>query len=1089
MVLAKIDIDLTLGTTTQKRHYRHFFLNSGSTKLQEDVDSTKITSYDYSNTITVNKDTDYVLNYMILNDYTAIGLSLLNTAIDTPALIIHLPDFIFDRSLHNISIRVADNGGKQYILIETILQSNRIIYANLPLNMQFSLQEESISNFCQIFYPYDFQIRQPISINCVSDDLTIVTLKDGGLLSLIKHYSVKGGPNFEYETILFNDNTYLHSLTEKFFFFKKNKHNNGNSIANSANSRTGKLENFLNDNCIVSMSYLHGCEKLLTLSASLELKVWDMKHNRNVLILQEKLISIDTKNNGDSMFVNLGTYLCCLESKDQNNLVYLLVYLPIRNGVFQLYQLSGVENDKVSMDLYKEIDSTMDNKSTWSLIDLRLKYLLDSNTNNNIENLEFYVLWKNNTSCKLELWNNNNEWIKSISNKTIVDTFSPLGFTSINYNNDIRTALLNLKAQYGTYLFNYASNEIYNDDDDDDDDDDNNNTNSNNNNNNNNNNDERIIQLESLLKQLKRVIFEPSSLAFYSNDIPIINNLSDFPYFSVYKWDSINVKDDQLTNYLGIVQNFIKILPFNEICQTISKDFIAMVQNDTPISSGFDDLVVRRDLKKYVNQGALDRFVNELSKIDDFISVLNNLIENYIHNTTQTRAGLISSILPNTLDTSLILESLNRSVIQLNELILKILFTFTVLEFDYNLLKSHIGKLLKMHYMTELWLTLYKLDKSELIMVLFHQYSQYGHGFVINNGMDSLINITEYLFSQLIDYSNFEPVFYKLYCKKLSSGNNTVTKTNEALDFNYFVGTPFSLNNSMAQQYLLGLLQYKCANYDQCYEIMTTKNKTLCEFKLPSIISRNLPAWSKSLIGSSGNASKFKDSIFFYELSLLFYKASNYTNSLKCIKKSIAISSLKEIEQEQGETKSNAPANFKKNQIKHYIDVLSIFDNFKEIMDVLILNSNDYTAIDDDSRYKYYEKLLLNHDLFYQTIIDLSLSDELILPLKDYNMIDNLLLLTKDRNCNLLLTNTGEITGTNTKFQDYLKVFNFRLSNENTRKAVEIMYEYYQMGDESNSEYRENARTLIVNILSSYKNEKDRWFLDSKGQIILLKDL
>ncbi|AMD20849.1 HDR107Cp [Eremothecium sinecaudum] len=976
---------------------------------------------DYSNTLLLSNG-DH-LAYFFSNDYTVLSLYPLSDAITGKTLIIHLPHSPFNQhytfTIHEVN---------QEIVIGLILKTG------LFLNFQFSLDYvlNRITSIPKKWYtvlnPYDFTVRVPNYLYRADENLSIVFLRDGGLLGLQK-VNVNESGDYDLHPVLFNDNSYFQSFT-KFF----SKSDNSDLVVN----------------CIIYQERF-----LVTLTENCKIRVWDLRARSIVM----QLDLINDAQNKHRKYDSMGPYLSLLGD-------LLMVFLPVGNGAFQLFEL-GIDSGgliAVTTKTKHPVPTNLLASSIWSLVDIKLVKPLELGLESS--SIQLVVLLKSNTSIKLQILNfiddslNNYEWIET-SNKSLQDLLKEQDLLTDGHTNK---ALLNLQSHYTPALYNNAQQMlsangiIFSADQP--------------------NNQEYLTNLESILKDLKKHYDEPSSLSLYQGEIIVVNTLHLYNH-SVYKINSnlesiyydladetsLNTNSDQLSTFLEVVDGFVSTISF-DIVQKIGDQLRGIMVHEfddkMPLKDKFT-AIFRNCLEHQFQASNLKKLFSELTSLD-VVSILNNLIQNHLI-ASQGSSPFIDSVDFNNFVSVTILESVHQRILIENKFITDILLIFTLLDFDYTIFDKQLHFLLKTHYNHSLWLHLYNLDKSILVSEIFAATSKYGYGSIISNYSD-LLHYTNRILNYISDLPvDRNPLLIASYKKWIINpkGGNGLNNRNSSL-FLETLHSNFYIRDDPVHQFMIGLSYYQCGYYEDSY-IFLSKLGDMDLERLPPclqlLVNEPQHPWHNLLTSLQ---EKNKASAYYYQLSKLFSDVMSYSHALKAIKRSINLSGEQQLSED-----------FKMMQLTQYVDTLIIFSEFEEILDVLTL---EQSTLNREVRAKYYSKLLsdqMHKDNFIATLFRLCSKSQntLFLPMDDYFIIDQLLQSQLDT----------------ASWTTYKRLYCYRMLNHQERDAAQILYDYIVRAN--NVEMKENCYWLIINVLSSFSDPKDQWIINSAshGQILYLTDL
>lgn len=970
---------------------------------------------DYSNTIRLLND-EYIC-YQFSHEYSVLSLYSLSAATAGKTIVIQLPEHMLNM-YHTFTIREIDDE----LVLELILRDGLYLVLYFPLNCILDGAAETPENWFTVLNPYDFTVRRPLYAYSVSASSTIIFLEDGGLLGLTKSKNERG--EHEVTPVLFNDNSYLQSLTKMFFL------------------RRNPSQNFNVASCIVYRD-----RYLLTLTQNCKLRVWDLKHQTAVF---EKDLAVNEKHQNKA-YETIGQFMSLYEDK-------LAIFLPFDNGMFQLWDLRLDAQGHIALNPGPTYSSNLSSSSIWSLVDMKLTKPLDSNCFSGYMNL--VVLWRSNSVTKLQVLNlisedlQQHQWLEAV-NQSLMDLRADLNLLT---NGDTDRALMNLKSHYTPALYKRAQSTLsesgillspespYN--------------------------HEYLLNLESVLKDLKKRNDEPSSLTLYHGEIIMVNSLSLYSH-ALYKTNSrlesifYNLNEEQsskddLGDYLRTIEGFASTLS-SQVLFEVSEAFLDMVTSSFPSEIPIKDKLTEiytRHLDGNFHMANLRKLFEELSRLD-VIKILNIFIDNHLQK-EGNEEPLIDSIIPNKLVNVALLESTHQAILVQNNLVLKALLIFAFMDFDYSIFQPQIKTLLSLHYKQCLWISLYQLDKNLLASEVFARTSKFGNGYKIKTYSDWSMSSTIVLNEIYNMPVSPNPLFIESFDKFVMSGTKSSKLCNSYLRV---VQQRFYIHSNVAHEFMLGLSYFMCGMYDLSFEFLQKHPypETLpLEFpdRLYMPLQEDGHLW-RDVIGSF--KLPYKHSAYYFNLSKLFSVANSFEYALKCVKKSIKLSS----EQREAEE----PLDFKKAQLVQYLKTLIVFSNYEEILDVLRCS---FETLPGDVRAAYYKQILtsLQHrEAFFAKLLTLCRdSSGAFLPVDDYKILDEILL--------------EEVS--KTSWETYKRLYSFRLINDHDRAAAEILYHYVIHGE--SVDIKKKCLLLIINILSSFNSDGDRWIL-AGGNPVTLRDV
>lgn len=968
---------------------------------------------DYANSIILSNKEHLV--YQFSHNYSILSIYPLKDTIDGKTVIIHFPDKSLNQNYTTTSNEID---GK--INFDLILANGILLNISIPLDFIFT-RTSKLTKWYKLLNPYDFSVRLPHYLYSVNKDYKVVFLNDGGLLGLKKR--MVGLDDYELQPVLFNDNSYIQSFAR---FFSKNDFHYHNVVACTLFHETF----------------------LITLTQNCKLKIWNLRTSS--MDVQHDFFENGKQNY--RIYDMMGPYLSLFDN-------FLAVYLPFGSGEFQFFELV-IKETQISLHLRQKINTNLSTSSIWSLVDIKLSKSLNLNFESTFLNL--VILWKSNTVVKLQILNlrdkysDSYEWIESNS-VALVDLEDTCDILTTG---NTEAALLNLKSRYSPLLYEEAQ-KILNENDillgtDDS------------------TSSQYLKNLESILKSLKKQFDEPCSLALYHDKMIMVNTMHLYNH-SFYKINStlenfyygINdpLMDGQLENYLKIINGFASILS-TDTMNKLSRNFLDVINHKIDKQLSLKEQLTQIFFTCIENQfqlGNLKKLFEELSTLD-LIKIIDDLIVNYLQHPIQVDTTMIDSLSFDNFAGIVTLESVHYQIIIQKKLILQTLLIFTLLDFDHTIFHNQLDFLLKLHYNQSLWIRLYQLDKSLLLSEIFSATSKYGYGSKLIAYSDLSTyssNISNYV-SKLSSQNN--PLFLSLYEKWIL--NNKSTDSTLILKF---LIEPFFIRDNQLYEFMYGLALLKCGEYDDAYFFLS--KYAYCE-----IISNSLPDFLKN-IGQDSNHPwnkllssfdlPYKEIAYYFYLSCLFSGNMSYANALKCIKKSINISvkSMHDI----------LPDTFKVLQLRQYLDVLIVFSEFKEVLEVLRIEQSTLSEL---IREEYYTLLLSDvkySEKFTSTLFHIceDTKDGVFLSMEDFMIVDKVLMRRVDHS----------------NWSTYKKIFAFRFLNLHKRTAAEVLYDYIMHG--SDMHIKKKCYLIIINVLSTFKCDSDKWILakTSKGNIITMKDL
>lgn len=795
-------------------------------------------------------------------------------------------------------------------------------------------------------------------------------------------------------------------------------------------SFTRMFSKYDNHNSAVVSAELLNDKYLVTLTNDATIKIWD-------LTTYQLNAHFDLKEKNQQVnYGAAGKYMIICGS-------LLFVYLPAGNGSFQVIQLENTHSSRISFKpLNVNIPLNLSSYSIWSLIDIQLvKSSIVKQSG-----LNLVLLWKRNTVTKLQLLSfedslcSSYKWIDG--NSTYLSDL--LDDSDLITNGNMEKALLNLKSHYSQSTYDDAQKIL-------------------NKNNvmvqiNDPHNQDYLNNLEALLKELHKQYQEPSTLTILDDEIIVVNSLHMY-HHSTYKLDSqletifFNIFErkepsSQLELFLNILHGFSTTIT-SETLNKISEKFLDMVNGSINPSLSLKNkitIVFQDCLTNGFQSANLSKLLENLNSID-VVEVLSE----FIH--CDLKVGAFSVI--DLLDTDIFLsvlsmESLKQTLSIMDKFIIDILLVFTIVDINYEVFAEKLSKLITLHFNISLWLQVYQIDKLLAISETFGHVTKYNYGAQLKSYSD-ITDFTTLMVGFVKNSPTAEPpIFTRAFSDFILNGEDLTC----AKQFLHFVAKPYHVSKDPVEELLYALSLFKCNEYDASIEIFLA-NDFSDELSLPKYLEvTENHVWYNLL-----HAINTKDKpAYYYELSVLCSKASSYANALKTIKKSISLDGTRA------------------DQLIQYLDTLIVFGDYKEVLDVLRLEQK---VLDISLREKYYYTLLSDQkysEMFTATLLqecyNANISNgSILLCVSDYKIIASIL--------------SSQVSLTD--WNSYKKLFSFRILNQHERKACEELYDYVLFG--SNDEVKEKCLLLISNVLKTFSDAKDQWFISYPGQIIHLHEL
>ncbi|CDO95410.1 unnamed protein product [Kluyveromyces dobzhanskii CBS 2104] len=963
----------------------------------------KISSVEYNKLLQL-KEVDEELSIQWCNNYTVLSIYSMKKTFSRKTLYIHFPQPLLNKNF--TAVAYQSNNGCNSLCFDLILKDGIFINISLPIDFIISKnpRDEYPDNWLKVLNAYDFSVRPPQCLFHVNDEFSVVFLKDGGLLGL-KRIPLEVLNDFELQPVLFNDSSYFQSFTRMF-----SRYDNHNSAVVSAE--------LLNERYLV------------TLTNDATIKIWD-------LITYQLSVHFDLKEKNKQVnYGVVGKYMAIREN-------LLIVYIPAGNGSFQIIQLQNDPSAKINFKpLNVNIPVNLSSYTVWSLIDIEL---IRSSSIEQPE-LNLVLLWKSNTVTKLQLLSfqdssfNNYNWI-DCNNTYLPDLMED---SDLLTNGNMEKSLLNLKAHYSQSTYIDAQSIL-----------------------NQNNvviqmndlqNQEYLTNLEALLKELHKQYQEPSTLTVIGDGIVVINSLQMY-HHSTYKLDSklesiffkISERKEpstQLESFLNVLHGFSTTISSDTLIK-VSAKFLDLVNGsiDPALSLKEKMTVVFQDcLLNGFQSVNLSKLLENLNSID-VLEVLSDFITGDLN----IRSSSVIDLLDTDVFSSVIsMESLKQTLLVMDKFIMDILLVFTIVDINYEMFTEKLNVLMELHFNISLWIQVYQIDKALAISEIFKYTSKYGHGVQLGSYED-VTNYTTLMVDTVRSFSiNEPPLLTKAFCEFILN-NDDLTYANQFL---HYVARPYHISNNPIEELLYALSLLKCAEYDTSMEIFF-KHDFSDELYLPKCLEVPEDHVWHSLFRTIGSKDK---SAYYYELSVLYSKASSYANALQTIKKSISLDGSRA------------------HHLLQYIDTLIVFGDYNEVLDVLRLEQE---LLETELREKYYKRMLTDQkcsEMFtatlFQSCYEANVSnDSILLSVTDYKIIASILL--------------SQVTLSN--WNSYKKLFSFRILNQHERKACEVLFDYVLFGPDN--EVKEKSLLLISNVLKTFSDASDQWFISSTGQIIHLYEL
>ncbi|CAD1785519.1 similar to Saccharomyces cerevisiae YKL057C NUP120 Subunit of the Nup84p subcomplex of the nuclear pore complex (NPC) [Maudiozyma barnettii] len=985
----------------------------------------------YSNTIKVSDDN--LLCYHLSQNYTKIIMYTTDNCIDGKTIIINLPQATMKK--HNTLSPLISG---ETLFFHIILNDGLFLTLKLPLNYILDVTNSiNLSdNWVKVQNPYDFTIRVPHLLYPVSEELLMVFLKDGGLLGLRKT-----SDDLDLEPLLFNDNSYLQSLTKLFY---KNQNVTGKVIS-----------------CVTFDEQF-----LIVLTQNYYLKIWDIKTFSLIkeYNLSDNIIDDDIHGNDIQQYNDSGNFLSIF----QNTLV---IYSPHKNGIFQIGYLSVDQTGVLDFNLKNIISSSLSSSSIWFLADMKLIKPIDLNYTSSYLNLT--VLWKSGSLSKFQILNilyddlKDYQWIES-SSKSLTDGLDDLDLACINQaENETDDELydrcfLTLKSRFPPEVFKRALNIL-----------------SENNiivtsSDNITQRKEYLANLETISKDIKGKMDEVSTLSISNDELIFVNSITPFNHaafkinngLEYYYFNLRNTEyQDDLSKYLKALNRFTSTLP-RHVIRTLGEHFldISTGKLSTKLSPNEKFIeIFKSALQNQFEIGNLQLLMTEMNNLD-ISALLTDFIQNYLI-TPQQNSTFIETLTTNMFSKITIIESMYQMISIQNAFIIQILMTFVLLDSTYSYFAEQIEELLQFNYKQLLFLELYKHDKLQLVDNIFVKSTKYHKGakfYSYSEMNDFIMHNISLFYQEPITMNTFFLESIKKYI--LPSGKqNTIQETKMYLRN---VGSRFYRRGDKSDELLFSMLLFVAGEYEESCRFFQLHDG------YNDINTEKLPYFIHDLLVSEGSdsiwvplmktfvAQDHKQARFYYYLSCLYsYHGNNPSLALRSIKKSIEIS-----------LEDDTEFDIVTKQHEQLLAMLIRFSIFDEVIDVLRLGHSFLSA---NERRQYFSSLLSypNHnDQFFSTLINMSTNPDSRLGLEDYILVDSILSDNLPK---------GD-------WISYKKLFTFRFVNKFEREAAEVIFKYwFKVQNNVDVQMKKKYCLIIINILSTFVNSYDQYILDGANVVTL----
>ncbi|CCE65919.1 hypothetical protein TPHA_0N01380 [Tetrapisispora phaffii CBS 4417] len=1014
-LLSKLDSSILQFNSESLKQNVIFLSLNNETDDFKNVSNLGLTNY----STTIELPNNQYIAYHLSNSYSILSLYALSETHNRRKIHIELPNALMHEEHTLVSYIKADN-----LEFEMILKTGMFLRLTFPIESLLNNDVEFPTDWFTLMNPYDFSIRLPHLLYKVSDEFSVVFLKDGGLLGL------KRTSDDALEPILFSDESYLRSLSS-FFSSKKNR---------------------LTDRIISCVVYHN--KFLIVLTENYKLKIWNLE-KYSITAEYDLAEQAHLNKESSSGYESIGSYLKIFDN-------ILTAYLPFFNGIFQLGYLSIDNNDDVMLNIVSSISSNLPSSSLWSLVDFKIISTLDLSLPSTF--FDIVVLWKSGSTNKLQILNIENEemdrynWYET-TNKTLEE----IKFDTEVDNSDLNKALVGLQSRYPNCIFEEAENILIQ-----------------------NNisipsrevlNAEYLANLETLLKDIKSKCDQASSISILNDEIIVINCQQFFNH-SVYKINSSLEKlyyninsssyDDNISRYLMTIYGFSATIS-PQVLTELSNQFLGFVTKELPETLSPNQKlteIFNSTVKSHLETSNINILFHELKSFD-VISLLNTFIDNHLHQINVRNGDFISSLTDDTLWNIVAIKSLYNQLVIQHDIILRILLTFTLLDFDYSVFEKQLDNLIELHYKQSLYLSLFGQDKDKFLSEVLLQVSKYKTGVKFNN-YNELFAFTNYATSELYSFDSTINPFYMRYINDIVVYDITSSEfKREQLLKN--ISWKYYIRNNADHELFIAMLLFRSNQMEKSYEFFQLHNYAeLMKDKLP-VIFKNIDNDSSNIWRPllSVFCLPYRNSAFFYELSVLFANHNHLDIALKSIKKSLEFSSTYVEDKETHE--------FKVQQLTQFLDLLINFRLYGEALDVLRLG---HDVLNTELRETYFRKLLLinntSSDSFFSNLLRLCFinsTTKLFLSPSDIEIIDN------------ILTQQLHISD----WSSYKKLYSFRIITKQERKAAEILYDYtVQVGGDDKMKMK--CYTMIGNVLNSFADSNDKWILYN-GEIITVTSI
>lgn len=992
--------------------------------------------------------------YRLVNDSKSILLEPIafnnNLNFDLHNLKINLPDQIIPNCF---VINSFISGDIPYLIIDAISQSGVLFTISFAVSefLQNSLTINSMQyeDWAHISNAYGFDLRKPHFLYSFNYDYTLVLLKDGGLIGLQKDLKT-----FNYEPILFDDNSYFESLGS---FLKPWASKSKISIPNGLSEKT----------CI---DCIHYEDLLITITINKKLRVWS-KLNHSLLSEQNLNELVTNSNSNKDLFDSQPAKLLNI-LKTSDNDTFLSIFLPFGNGIFKIFKLQSSPLDIITLGNEFEFKSNLpESTSIWLVGDFKLIEKLN--------HLQLWVLWKSGSSSIIQSytideknpqWNvtsqisNNNliltkfkneDWsqfynrkiFQSYNNKIILTALSifqkhflPKDYQELDQDLSIldkvnKTIGLNI-----TFDNNYQHTI-----------------------------ERQWFRFDSLCQEFQKQMNESLNLFIEDDCILLINkygfssirNLTELELYSLNK-SNLNVEFKEISkklSFLDIISNFKKSLG-KEIQEDLLNSIILNLNNNNKTVKEISSEIYDSVFNNRINPMNLNTFVQQLSELDGFLNIIEELIDLSKNGSnddselftiiesklTQSSSSLISSSLKQIFDTNF-------------EILFDLFILLLVLEFeDKDLINSYLIKILKLFKNYYIFNSSYNInlnnelnieidENSEKTLTHYILDASISSGFQFNN--DSLISIINNKFIKFINSNEF---LYQIIIFLIS---------NNSAELAYFKFLSLLDDSKPISNLLKSIVFFKIEKPEKSSKYLILNESKISNYKLTTEEKLLFKPIEDFTVFFNTKLSKY-----YLNLSILFLNNFYFKEALKFINFSISKKNFinDKFDNEYKEQKYHA-----------------LFTIALELQDFNNVKYAINNIISVDLKKESLKRLIST--LFKTNSINKLLEFEF---LKDEKLIDQ-----------IIYEKAINSKNTYSKSLNYYKVlYSFRFKNKNFRASIESLYEFiYKFKNQSNLQELltiYDFYTIILNLLKNF-NEDDQWIIyhlnENEDDVLSFEDL